>query len=146
MNDCSETAGTYDSYDYSEDIMRKNCTKMNFPLNFKLMSFQNSRPMIYALKENHEKLFAELNQFKFNDRGRYENDQTKAILTQLVSCIKKIRSTLRKCSGVFEGMYGFVSSHYYFLFDGLKTGYNTYHWQYLKSQHNNIKMKDEDNK
>ena len=45
---------------------------------------------------------------------------------------KKICSFYRKHEGVFEGMYGFVSSYYYYLVDNWRSHYEPCHWRYLK--------------
>ncbi len=96
---------------------------MNFPLTFEFLLPPNSQEMslfglISTSIEKHEHSFAKLDQFKFNEKGKFANQQTKAYLTQLVSYSKKICSTPRKRPRVFEGMYGFVSRQYYYILDG----------------------------
>ena len=129
--------------------MKQNKKNMNFPIKFKFLEEPSSQTtftlgIIYASIKNHQNSFGKLNQFQFNENGRYANDQTKNYLTQLVSYSKKICSTPRKRPGVFEGMYGFVSKKYFYILHGWTPGYETYHWQYLKTKQ--IKKKDVEDK
>ena len=125
-----------------KDILNNNKTNMNFPFTFHYLvrpkksdsDIGRGNGIVWASIKNHQLSFAKLNQFVFNDQGRFGNKQAKAYLIQLVSHSKKICSTPRKREGVFEGMYGFVGLLYYYLIDNWNSKYETYHWQYLKTK------------
>ena len=62
---------------------------MNFPLKFKFLEEPSSETaftlgIMYASIKKHQNSFGKLDQFQFNENGRYANDQTKNYLTQLV--------------------------------------------------------------
>ena len=91
--------------------------------------------IVWASIENHGTSFGNLDQFKFNERGKFGNKQTKSYLTDLASYSKKICTQNKKREGVFEGMYGFVGCYYYYLiYDWCQNNFETFHWQYLKTQ------------
>ena len=103
--------------------MTQNQINMNFLFTFKSLApikksnLNTEDGIVWASIENHKTSFAKLINFKLNKQGKFGNQQIKEYLTQLVSDSKKICSFDRKREGVFEGMYGFVSSHYYYLIE-----------------------------
>ena len=99
--------------------------------------------IVWASIKKHQESFAKLDQFKFKENGRCGNEQMISYLTQLVSYSKKICTQNKKREGVFEGMYGFVGCYYYYLiYNWCQNNFETFHWQYLKTQH--IKNNDND--
>ena len=70
-----------------KDIMTQNRINMNFPFNFKSLapiekSYSNADVgIVWASIENHETSFTKLVNFKFNEQGKFGNQQTKKYLT-----------------------------------------------------------------
>ena len=89
--------------------------------------------IVWASIEIHETSFTKLINFKFNEQGKFGNQQTKEQLTNLVSNSKKICSFYTKREGVFEENV-WICQFLLLLFSrNWRSQYTLCDWQYLKT-------------